>query len=100
MTWARNFPWVARSTPRSRYSMKLRRPGFQTAYWARLALKSCCGSLIVVPPFREYKPRGYRRCVFRGAGSAVAGVVSGPYEGTYVRYYIYDCYALDGTITL
>src|SRR2546427_7901123 len=86
MTWARNFPWVARSTPRSRYSMKLRRPGFQTAYWARLALKSCCASLIVVPPCREYTPRGSRRGMCRGAVAAVAVDMLGPAEGYTDRY--------------
>src|SRR5215475_4425538 len=45
-TWARNCPPVASEIPRSRYSMKVRRPVLYTASCARLTLKACLLSLI------------------------------------------------------
>src|SRR5215467_13976672 len=46
ITWARNCPPVAFEIPRSRYSMKVRRPVLYTASCARLTLKACLLSLI------------------------------------------------------
>src|SRR5262245_57341300 len=46
MTWARNCPCVAFSMPRSRYSIKLRKPVLYTAPLAKLALKSCFGLIV------------------------------------------------------
>src|SRR5262249_2668529 len=46
ITWARNCPPVASEIPRSRYSMKVRRPVLYTASCARLTLKACLLSLI------------------------------------------------------
>src|SRR4030095_15205775 len=48
MTWARNCPCVAFSMPRSRYSIKLRKPVLYTASLAKLALNNCFGLLVAI----------------------------------------------------
>src|SRR3989442_12055352 len=48
--------------PRSRYSMKLRRPVLYTASLARLALKSCFDSLISSPPCTSGRNGRGRKC--------------------------------------
>src|SRR2546422_7565083 len=48
--------------PRSRYSMKLRRPVLYTASLARLALKSCFDSLISSPPCTSGRNGRGRQC--------------------------------------